>query len=72
MGLYGDNPLAKAEGLSLHTGTQTMLYLSLFFPVLEVCMLMKACLTAYIMLGWKYGLETRDKRGWKQLEKNSR
>ena len=31
VGLYSDNPLAKAQGLSLRTGTQTMLYLSLFF-----------------------------------------
>ena len=34
-GLYActvDNPLAKARGLSLRTGAQTMLYLSLVYP----------------------------------------
>ena len=30
-----DNPLTKARGLSLHTGAQTMLYLSLIRPLLE-------------------------------------
>ena len=30
-----DNPLAKARGLSLHTGAQTMVYLSLIRPLLE-------------------------------------
>ena len=30
-----DNPLAKARGLSLRTGAQTMLYLSLFYSASE-------------------------------------
>ena len=31
-----DNPLAKARGLSLRTGTQTMLYLSLILQSFEI------------------------------------
>ena len=34
-----DNPLAKARGLSLRTGAQTMLYLSLMLPVCSVSLL---------------------------------
>ena len=30
-----DNPLAKARGLSLRTGSQIMLYLSIVLPLIE-------------------------------------
>ena len=43
-----DNPLAKARGLSLHTGAQTMLYISLVGCIL--------CFICYFFCDSVYGI----------------
>ena len=45
-----DNPLAKARGLSLRTGAQIMLYLSLVCPSIHTCRSIIICIKVCIML----------------------